>query len=222
MSSVAQPFTPRRVSQFPHLESVTEIATLPPAQLVARYRRGVENFDGRLFKLTETQLDHAFLPDADAGTWPVRILLGHLADAELVLTHRMRRAVGEDNPVLALWDENAFIDHDVYGLRHHDRDPAGADARVRHAVGGNVALIHTVRQWTGQWLATLSDAQWARAAMHPEKGPLTVRTLVAMCARHLEHHARYLSCKLDRLVGPDIEDEASGGGCGPGCGCKPK
>ena len=29
------------------------------------------------------------------GRWPIRVLLGHLADAELVFVHRMRRAVGE-------------------------------------------------------------------------------------------------------------------------------
>lgn len=215
----------RRVSQMPATDSAIHLATLPSAELIARYRKGVENFDRRLFKLTERQLDQAFLPEADVGRWPIRVLLGHLADADLAQSHRMRRAVGEDNPVLSVWDENAFIDNDVYGLNHAPAtDPAAQQHAVMNVLGGNVALIHTVRQWTGQWLSTLTEAQLSRTAMHPERGPLTVKLMLAYMVWHLEHHARFLACKLDRLVGPDVEDEAErkSGGCGAGCGCKSK
>lgn len=217
----------RRISQVPPTDSAVHLATLPSAQLIARYRKGVENFDRRLFKLNEPQIDQAFLPEADVGRWPVRVLLGHLADADLAQSHRMRRAVGEDNPVLSVWDENAFIDHGVYGLDHRTSSPGAADPaaeqhRVMNVLGGNVALIHTLRQWTGQWLSTLTEAQLGRTAMHPERGPLTVKLMLAYMVWHLEHHARFLACKLDRLVGPDVEDETPKGGCGAGCGCKSK
>jgi len=207
--------------------SAIQLATLPSGQLIARYRKGVENFDRRLFKLSESQIDQAFLPNvggaADVGRWPVRVLLGHLADADLAQSHRMRRAVGEDNPVLSSWDENAFIDNDVYGLNHAlATDPAAQQHAVMNVLGGNVALIHTVRQWTGQWLSTLTEAQLGRTAMHPERGSLSVKLMLASMVWHLEHHARFLARKLDRLVGPDVEDEAPKGGCGAGCGCKSK
>ncbi len=221
--SATQDCSGRRVSQLSPMESAIQLATLPSAELIARYRKGVENFDRRLFKLTESQIDQAFLPEADVGRWPVRVLLGHLADADLAQAHRMRKAVGEDNPVLACWDENSFIDHDVYGLNHAPAtDPAAQQHAVMNVLGGNVALIHTVRQWTGQWLSTLTEAQLSRTAMHPERGPLTVKLMLAYMVWHLEHHARFLACKLDRLVGPDVEDDAPRGGCGAGCGCKSK
>jgi len=210
------------VSSLPPLEASEAIERLPAYELIARYRKGVENFDHRLFQLTPDELDTAFLPEADVGRWPVRVLMGHLADAELVYSHRVRRAVGEDNPVLAVWDENAFIDNDVYGLRIEDQGPEARNHRVTSAVAGAVALVHTVRQWTGQWLMTLTEAQWSRAAMHPERGPESVRRMIAISVRHLEHHARFLKCKLDKLVGPEGRERQaeSGGGCGAGCGCR--
>ncbi|MBL8991298.1 MAG: hypothetical protein JNJ48_06935, partial [Phycisphaerae bacterium] len=97
----ADPAPPDRVSLVP----------LTDAALIARYRIGLENFDPRAVRLSDEQLDTAFLPDAGVGRWPCRVLLGHLADAELAFVHRMRRIVGEDGPVFSLWDENTFIDH---------------------------------------------------------------------------------------------------------------
>lgn len=206
------------VSVLPPLEPALAIEVLATPELVARYRKGVENFDKRLFALDAEQLDMAFLPEPNVGRWPVRVLLGHLADADLAQSHRMRRAVGEDHPVLSLWDENSFIDNDVYGLRSQPADGSteARNQRSRMAVAGCVALIHTLRQWTGQWLATLNEKQWARRALHPQRGPVSVRTMAALMTWHLEHHARYLKAKLELLAPAGAASEE---GCGPGCGC---
>ncbi len=186
-----------------------EITALNDADLIARYRKGVENFDRRIFELSDDQLDLAFLPEAEVGRWPVRVLLGHLADAELVLVHRMRRTVGEDHPVLSPWDEDAAIDAGLYhGGRHH--------------VGAFVAVVHTLRRWTSEWLTTLTPEQFAREAMHPERGPMTVRKILQDNTWHLEHHSAYLSAKVCRLLGPAAAEEPESGGCGPGCGCHKK
>lgn len=188
--------------------SMEEVGRLPDAELIARYRRGLERFDARIFELSDEQLDTAFLPDSGVGRWPVRVLIGHLADAELAFTHRMRRAVAEDHPVLAAWDENAFID-------------AGLYRGGQHPIGGFIAAIHTLRRWTAEWLATLTPAQMARVALHPERGEETVRSMLVRTTWHLEHHARYLNLKVCRMLGPAParEETSAGGGCGPGCGC---
>lgn len=209
--------------------SVEQIAALPTAALVARFRRGVENLDRRMFWLKDAQLDTAFLPSANVGRWPVRVLLGHLADAEMSFAHRMRRTIAEDHPVLAVWDENAFIDAGLYtaGVA----TPIGAAG----SVAGFVAVVHTLRQFTAQWLANITEDQLARRAMHPEKGEITVRDMLVYSTWHLEHHARFLRAKLDKMLGPDIRPKGSpapvspsqqaapssqaSGSCGPGCGC---
>jgi len=191
---------------------VEEMQALPSAQLISRFRRGIEVFDRRVFDLTEEQIDQAFLPDAGVGRWPVRVLLGHIADADLAWIHRMRRAVAEDNPVFAEWDENAFVDSNIYGNEHdgYADDAEGDHARVMHALGGPMAVIHTLRQWGGGWLLTLTEAQLDRAGMHPTRGPVRVRQMLAMATWHLEHHASFLKKKLD-LLSP--EHAHHGGGC---------
>lgn len=199
--------------------TVEQVAALPTAALLARFRRGVENLDRRMFWLKDAQLDTAFLPSANVGRWPVRVLLGHLADAELATAHRMRRTVAEDHPVLSVWDENAFIDAGLY--------TAGASTPqgVSGSVAGFVAVIHTLRQFASQWLATLSEEQLARRAMHPEKGEITVRDMLVYSTWHLEHHARFLRAKLEKMLGPDVRPKGTpapatpAAPCGPGCGC---
>lgn len=216
----------------PPVPPVEAFVALPAPELIARYRKGVENFDRRLFWLSESQIDQAFLPDsggAGVGRWPIRVLLGHLADAELAFVARLRKTVAEDRPVLQPWDEQAFIDANMYGNAPHGAAAsAEADkARVAAALGGFVAVVHTLRQWTGQWLATLGDEQLAREAMHPERGVQSVRTILAYDTWHLEHHARFLRMKVDRILGEaaireraaDDAAAAAGGSCGPGCGC---
>ncbi len=207
---------------------------LEPHALIARYRRGIENFDRRIFFLDEQQLDIAFLPDSGVGRWPIRVLVGHLADAEIATIHRVRRAVAEDHPVVALWDENAFIDAGVYGRASAAVDAAGnAPAPIASSafpLAGFVAVIHTLRRWMSEWLMTLTPAQWERSVMHPQRGEVTVRQMVSYDVWHLEHHGWYLNAKVEKLLGVDIPESAlagsanpaggGGGGCGSGCGCK--
>jgi hypothetical protein len=202
------------------LEPMTpeQLEAMPSLALISRYRRGIENIDRRVFDLTERQIDMAFLPDAGVGLWPIRVLIGHCADADLAVVHRMRRAVAEDSPVVAAWDENAFVDANIYGNDHpgYADTPEGDHARVMQALGGHLAVIHTLRQWIGQWLISLDDAQLNREVMHPQKGPMSVRRMVAYYTWHLEHHCGYLTKKLDRIAGPVAAKKS---GCGSGCGC---
>jgi hypothetical protein len=189
-----------------------DIRTLPIPELIRRLRRGVENFDRRIFELDDAQLDQAWLPDAGVGRWPARVLLGHLADAELVFVHRARRAYSEEGALVSLWDENASIDSGIYGV--------GGGASGAGSIGAFIAVIHTLRAWTAQWLSTLPDAAWERSVMHPERGPMSIRDIVTYDTWHLEHHARYLNAKVEKFLGPAPAMPKSGGGCGAGCGCK--
>ncbi|MCG3124873.1 MAG: hypothetical protein GIKADHBN_03378 [Phycisphaerales bacterium] len=203
---------------------LADVRSLDTLGLIARYRRGIESFDRRIFFLDDQQLDIAFLSDSGVGRWPIRVLVGHLADAEIATVHRVRRAVAEDQPVIAPWDENAFIDAGVYG---HASAAVGEGQTGRvgpsnaFPLAGFVAVIHTLRRWMSEWLMTLSADQWKRVAMHPQRGELSVRTLVEYDTWHLEHHAWYLNAKVEKMLGVDMAaalDEPAGG-CGSGCGC---
>lgn len=180
-------------SPFPsHKPGLASFQAMPTDELVERYRRGSELIERRLLDLNDAQLDTFFKPEAGVGRWSCRVLLGHLADAELVFVHRMRRTVAEEKPVLAVWDENAFIDSGLYG--------GEGDGKAR-PVAAFVAVIHTLRLWHGEWLRTLSKEDWSRSCLHPERGEQTVRVILNYATWHHEHHLWYLRLKLDKLLG---------------------
>lgn len=166
-----------------------EFMSLPVGSLLERYRIGVENFDRRVVQLTDEQLDMAWLPTAGVGRWPCRVLLGHLADAELVFVARMRQMVAEDRPTFSVWDEDAFVDSGIY-------------SGSKRPIGAFIATIHTLRKWHAEWLATLEPAAFDRAALHPLSGAQTTRLVLTYATWHLEHHAWYLNAKIDRLMPP--------------------
>jgi hypothetical protein len=177
---------------------------LPLPALIDRFAAGVEVLDGRVLKLADSELDTAFRPEAGVGRWPCRVLLGHLADADLSFVQRMRRVVAEDGPVLPAWDEDAFIDCGLlYGT---------PETGPRFPVAGFVAAVHTLRAWTAPWLRTLPEAAFQRQGVHTQLGAISVRTILEYAAWHLEHHAWYLNAKVARLNGPAAPGHGAGAG----------
>lgn len=170
-----------------------EFAALSVPDLLARYARGVEHFPRHVLALTDDQLDTAFLPSAECGKWPVRVLVGHLADAELAFVHRFRRVVAEDGPVFSVWDEDAFIDSKVYG-------DAATPKEKRQSVGAFIATIFTLRKWMTEWLRALDASAWERKGMHPQRGEQTLKLILVYATWHLEHHAWYLARKMDKFA----------------------
>lgn len=188
-----------------------EIRDLDTDTLLSRMLIGLERFDPRVVELDNEQVSQAWLEDAGVGTWPIRVLIGHLADCELVLSHRCRRIIAEDNPTLNLWDEHAFIDGGLYGCTD--------GSNLLPPMGGDLAMIHTTRSWSIAMLMQLTDEQWNRQGMHPTNGPVTVRQITNQNCWHLERHAHFLNAKVAKLLGPIPEKTGCCGGGGGGCGC---
>ena len=191
-----------------------EIKDLDAASLCARMRLGLEHFDPRVVELSQDQVSQAWLEDAGVGVWPIRVLVGHLADTEIVLAQRIRKIIAEDNPELALWDEHAFIDGEIYGCTE--------GSTLLPPMGGDLAMIHTTRNWLCALLMQLDDAHWQRQGIHPINGPMTAREIANYNCYHLEHHAWFLNAKIEKLLGPaPIAEPCGDGGCGkPSCGCR--
>ncbi len=205
MTQTTPAVTPEPRSTYENLDTQT---------LVSRMRVGVEWFDPRVFELPQEDLDRAWLPESGVGTWPVRVLLGHLADTEMLFATRIRSILATDNPALPLFDEHAYIDSGIYGCTE--------GSPIVPPIGGDVAMIHTTRSWLVALLFQLTDDQWSRRGLHPEKGPVSVRDIANGACWHLEHHAMFLNAKIESLLGPMPEPEAcDDAGCGkPGCACR--
>ena len=107
------------------------------------------------------------------GEWSVLELLGHMADAELVMAMRYRLVLAQDEPPVAGYDQDAWV-----AAFHGSGDDADALLALLAALQrANLDL----------WLAT-PDAARQRIGVHSERGPESYDLMFRMQAGHSRVH----------------------------------
>jgi hypothetical protein len=100
------------------------------------------------FELSEKELSKAYGP----GKWTVRQILNHLADTEIVLNERIRRAIAEVHPFVIVFDQdrwNEYLDYNTYPLDLSKnvfssiRDSIIFLAEKHYAGSENISFFHT-------------------------------------------------------------------------------
>ncbi|TME25545.1 MAG: DinB family protein [Chloroflexi bacterium] len=107
------------------------------------------------------------------GEWSVLELLGHLVDAEIVLSGRYRWVLSHDRPPLLGYDQDRWVER----LRHND-DPPDALLEVFSTL-----RTANLRLWNR---SSADDRQ--RVAMHAERGPESYELMFRMLAGHDRFH----------------------------------
>lgn len=160
------------------------MSQLPRGQLLEEYVRGAGEPGRWADGLTPAELDAHPQP----GKWSVREVIVHVLDSDLIATHRMRRIVAEDLPLLIAYDETRFADRLDYS-------------------GENVTLACELfslnRRWTGAWLGRMELGVWSRPGVHNQSGRVSLEDLVWGYIRHLSHHATFVAEKR-RLLGKPL------------------
>src|ERR1035437_2283718 len=141
--------------------------------LLERFRRGPEVLAMVLTGVFGDEEDFV----TAAGTWSIRQIVAHLADAELVGAHRLRQGIAEDNPTLIAFDPDAWAKNLGYA-RHKPKQALETFRRIR---AENYELLKEV-----------PPAAWDRTGNHTENGPMTLLRLLEGYAEHAESHARQL------------------------------
>ncbi|HWB82662.1 MAG TPA: DinB family protein [Bryobacteraceae bacterium] len=141
--------------------------------LLERYRRGPELLAVVLTGVFGEEEDFALAP----GKWSVKQVIAHVADAELVSAHRFRQMLGEDQPTLIAYDQDAW----ARNLDYTRRKPKQSLETFRRLRAENYDL-----------LKGLPETAFERTGNHTENGIMTVRGLLEIMAQHAESHARQL------------------------------
>jgi hypothetical protein len=108
-----------------------------------------------------------------AGEWSVLELVGHLLDAEIVMSGRYRWTISQDKPPLLGYDQDQW----VAGLRHNEAQPEELLAVFSALRAANLRL------WRQ---STAADRD--RVAMHSERGPESYGLMFRMLAGHDRFH----------------------------------
>ncbi|OLE36831.1 MAG: hypothetical protein AUG48_06160 [Actinobacteria bacterium 13_1_20CM_3_68_9] len=111
-------------------------------------------------------------------------LLGHLVDAEIVMSGRYRWTVSQDQPPLLGYDQDQWVAR----LRHNDDQPGELLAVFTALRAANLLL----------WQRTSADDR-ERVAMHAERGPESYGLMFRMLAGHDRFHLDQMLTTLREL-----------------------
>jgi uncharacterized damage-inducible protein DinB len=130
----------------------------------------------RLFsRFTRDQIEQRHVP----GKWSAREIVAHLADCELVFSFRLRQTLAEDHPVIQPFDQEKWATR----YTNHDFDAA-------------LRMFDAARNWNLLLLYDVTAAERTRPTTHPERGAMTLWTIVQTMAGHDINHLQ----QLERLA----------------------
>ena len=129
-------------------------------------------------------LDDAALdtPYRDGG-WTPRQVIHHLADSHMNAFIRMRLIVTEDHPTVRPYDQDAW---------------AMLSDSTTLPVGPSLAILGGLHDRWIQMLRALPEEAFARTALHPEIGAVTLDALVAIYGNHGTRHCQQIRDLRDR------------------------
>lgn len=131
----------------------------------------------RYFDLSSDELARTYAP----GKWPVRFILHHLADAETVLSDRIRRTISEPRQVLWAFDQDAWAVSLDY-----TQMPLELSRRIFEAT--RAGIIHLAREHY--------DKSGHLEFVHSETGVRTLKDEFDKVAAHNEHHLNQIEMAL--------------------------
>jgi hypothetical protein len=107
------------------------------------------------------------------GKWSAREIVCHLADCEVVFAFRLRQTLAEDSHVMQPFDQEAW------GKRY-----------AAYSVEAALATFSALRQWNLALVRSFSAADLSRPVNHPERGYMTLQTIVETMGGHDRNHLK--------------------------------
>jgi hypothetical protein len=124
--------------------------------------------------LNESQLDSPYRP----GGWSVRQLVHHVPDSHLNAYIRFKLALTEDTPTIKPYDEASW---------------AKLEDSKKTPVETSLTLLESLHQRMTVLLKSLKPGDFERKLNHPERGPMTVDSVLALYAWHGPHHVAHIT-----------------------------
>jgi hypothetical protein len=123
--------------------------------------------------LSDAQLDTPYR----AGGWTVRQVVHHVADSHMNAFIRMKLILTEEHPTIKPYDQDAWA-----VLADSQRVPLAPSFEI-------IDGIHD--RWC-RLLESVPDVGWGRSALHPERGEVTLESMLVTYAGHGEKHVEHI------------------------------
>lgn len=136
----------------------------------------VERIHALIDPLSPAQVDRSPAPDK----WSIREILAHWADCELMFAVRLRQTLAEEHHIIQPFDQNRW------GERYGAYDLNSA-----------MAMFTAARNWNLKFLTSVTDEDRHHPVTHPERGTMTLWTIVETIAGHDINHLQ----QIERIAG---------------------
>jgi hypothetical protein len=151
--------------------------------LLEKFSQGADQIRSAIKGLSPDDLQAFPVP----GTWSIQQIVVHLLDSDLIATHRMKRIIAEDNPLLIGYDETKFTKSLFY-----DKEP----------LDEVLTLFQLNRAQMSRIFKQLPDAAFERRGTHNERGTVRLGQLVEDYVGHVDHHLKFVKQKRALLGKP--------------------
>jgi uncharacterized damage-inducible protein DinB len=136
----------------------------------------VERLHALIDPLTPAQADRAPEP----GKWSIREIMAHLADCELVFSVRLRQTMAEEHHIVQPFDQNLW-----------------AERYAAYDLKSAFEMFTAARNWNLKFLTTITEDDRHHPVTHPERGTMTLWTIVETIAGHDINHLQ----QIERIAG---------------------
>jgi len=107
------------------------------------------------------------------GKWSAREIVCHLADCEVAFAFRLRQTLAEDRHVMQPFDQEKW-----------------AERYAGYTVEAALATFSALREWNLALVRSLGAADRAKTVNHPERGDMTLQTIVETMGGHDRNHLK--------------------------------
>lgn len=123
--------------------------------------------------LNENQLDTPYR----AGGWTVRQVVHHLADSHINAFVRMKLILTEEKPAVKPYSQDAWATlPDTIGV------PIGVSMEILRGLHDRWCIL----------LENVQDNAWTRTAFHPERGEITLESMLTTYSAHGLKHVEHI------------------------------
>ena len=105
------------------------------------------------------------------GKWSAREIVCHLADCEVAFAFRLRQTLAEERHVMQPFDQTEW-----------------AKKYAGYSLDAALATFSALRQWNLALVRSLGATDLAKPVNHPERGDMTLRTIVETMGGHDRNH----------------------------------
>ncbi|KAA0549522.1 DinB family protein [Bacillus sp. BGMRC 2118] len=148
------------------------ITLVPSGDLVQIYSEQLSTFHSLLSGLTEDKAEFRF----EEGKWSIKEIVGHLCDAERMLSYVTFQMIRKDDNLISSINFNDYVIRGNY----HNRSILNLLEEFKSVRKSTISLINTIRNEDLQLGSTF------------RQHPLTVLAAVCIIVGHVEHHMRIL------------------------------